>query len=125
MYKKQRRVHVQYDEQILKCLKAKPGQRAGELEDVLQGPIDNIKGFEFSRDVGSSLQRLRKEGKIRVEKTRWYLVDTAVCPTCKGKGKGLVKVSKKAPPVMPLKKAKKPNLATARSMNAAFRRAAR
>lgn len=72
----------------MRCLQAKSGQRAGELEDAIRGPdVFSKAGDEmFSREIGSSLQRLRKEGKIRVEKAHWYLSDLVRCPLCDGKG---------------------------------------
>lgn len=36
--------------------------------------------------VGEALQALKKAGKVRLEKAKWWLVSLKECPTCQGKG---------------------------------------
>lgn len=62
------------------------------------GPLSNAQIREFfeaghplredpaGTRTTETLQRLKKEGKVRLEKTKWWLVSRKACPTCNGKG---------------------------------------
>lgn len=41
---------------------------------------------QFDPKLDRALQKLRKDGKIRVVQRRWALATVETCPTCKGKG---------------------------------------
>lgn len=68
------------------------------MDDEIKKSLENSPktNQELRKDIGiqskdhrvldRALQKMRKQGKIRVEGRRWYAVTTSVCPTCKGKG---------------------------------------
>jgi hypothetical protein len=41
---------------------------------------------DYDSRLDRALQKLRKEGKIKVDKGRWMGSSTQVCPHCAGKG---------------------------------------
>lgn len=67
------------DEKIKKSLADRPKTNQELRSDIGVQSKDH-------RVLDRALQKLRKQGKIRVEGRKWYSVTTKVCPTCSGKG---------------------------------------
>lgn len=65
-------------------------------EALKKGPRTNrelradlgIKGGKGGYDakLDRTLQKMRKEGKIKVDKSRWIGLSVSICSTCDGKG---------------------------------------
>lgn len=63
-------------------------------EALKKGPLSNrelraqlkLKGTGYDAKLDRALQKMRKEGKIKVEKGRWLGNSVQVCPGCNGKG---------------------------------------
>lgn len=54
--------------------------------DIDPGHPLNTAGDTDGSKTGEALQALKKAGKVRLEKAKWWLVSLKECPTCHGKG---------------------------------------
>lgn len=66
-----------------------------KIQEILKkGPLSNrelraelkLKGAGYDAKLDRTLQKMRKEGKIKVEKNRWFGSSLSVCSSCNGKG---------------------------------------
>lgn len=66
-----------------------------KIQDALKkGPKTNrelrgdlgIKAKSYDAKLDRTLQKMRKDGKIRADKGRWFVTSLQTCPHCGGKG---------------------------------------
>lgn len=65
--------------QIQKALKKGPRTNRELRTDL------GIRGT-YDAKLDRALQRMRKDGKIKADKGRWFTTSVQVCPSCDGKG---------------------------------------
>jgi predicted HTH transcriptional regulator len=68
------------EDKVQKALKKGPKTNK-ELREELKLSTDN-----YDSKLDQTLQKLRKQGKLRVINGRWSLVSFDICPTCEGRG---------------------------------------
>ena len=68
------------EEKIQEALKKGPRTNRELRSDL------GLKGSGYDAKLDRALQKMRKEGKIKVDKNRWIGLSVSICSACGGKG---------------------------------------